>query len=104
MRKDSICAPTIAPLRSRAIVSVSGSSGTARQLSPADVAPELLAAELHLLRGGPTLLRRGRDILGHGRHREHSTARRNERPVVAPLRARVKDVNSVDRSRQVDDV
>src|SRR5678816_4695479 len=50
--------PRIAASRSRAIVSVSGNSGTAVQLAPRDVAPQLLAGERNALGVRPRQLGR----------------------------------------------
>src|SRR6266481_2034244 len=63
--------PRIAPSRSRAIVSVSGSSGTAHNLPPPDVTPQLLSLARHLL-GVRSRQLRGLDETGGDRgHREH---------------------------------
>src|SRR5512140_327271 len=73
-----MAAPETARSRSRAIVSVSGSSGTSLLLSPGDVAPELFAIELDLARDAcafaPGEGERGRDR----RDCEHPSARSNQ--------------------------
>src|SRR5438045_9675767 len=67
----SIFRPRIAPSRSRAIVSVSGNSGIACQLTPADVAAKLFPPERNLFGvisrqlGGLEQTRRDRS------HRQH---------------------------------
>src|SRR5690606_12092867 len=82
--------PTTRPRRSRAIVSASGSSGTALQLPPADVAPIVFAVELDGRGGGAAALRGLRQRAPDAGHREHAPARRHEPPVLA-ARAGVED-------------
>src|ERR1700686_5135317 len=67
--------PRIAPSRSRAIVSVSGNSGTAHHLPPPDVASQLLSLERHLLGVGSRQLRGFDQTRGDCCHREHPASR-----------------------------
>src|SRR5450830_1715539 len=96
-------APLIAASRSRAIVSVSGSSGTAGELAPTDVVPELLAAEGYTLRRVAALARGGGDVVRNCSNSEHAAAGGDERSVIQPFRAGVKDEYVVSRWRQVND-
>src|SRR3954464_4261280 len=75
----SMIAPPTSASRSRAIVSVSGSSGNAAQLPPADVRPELATWKSHLLGRLAAAARGGLDVRGQTCHGEHTTARRPER-------------------------
>src|SRR5690606_5227022 len=82
--------PTTRPRRSRAIVSASGSSGTALQLPPADVAAVVLALELDGRGRRPAALGGLRQRASDAGHREHAPAPRHQPPVLAP-RAGVED-------------
>lgn len=66
--------PTRLALRSRASVSVSGNSGTATVLAPADVASEHAAGERHLVGAETASLLRFGERLRHARHCKHATA------------------------------
>jgi hypothetical protein len=71
---DSITRPAIVAFRSRAIVSVSGSSGIPLELAPRDVTPDLLAVERHTL---GIFAGRGCSLfycIGNAGNREHSAA------------------------------
>src|SRR5512133_2631055 len=74
--------PAIAACRSRAIVSVSGSSGTTCELAPADVAPELLPVERDVGCGRGTLLARRLECWGERGDRKHTSAGCTQRAVV----------------------
>src|SRR5258706_5022314 len=73
LRTDTffILRPRIAPSRSRAIVSVSGNSGTAHNLPPPDVASQLLSLERHPLGVGSRQLRRLDEARRDNGHRKH---------------------------------
>src|SRR5438128_4460568 len=73
-----ILRPLIAPSRSRAIVSVSGNSGTARQLTPANVASQLLPLERHLLGMVARHLARLDQTRSHSGDGKHPTAGSDE--------------------------
>src|SRR4051812_39946556 len=100
----SIVAPPIAPSRSRAIVSVSGSSGTAGQLAPTDIASELLAVDFDPLGNGPTAARGGGDVIGDRGDGEDASAGRHEGAVGAAPSACMEYQDVVDRRREVNDV
>src|SRR5882762_3322443 len=63
--------PRIAPSSSRAIVSVSGNSGTAHNPPPTDVASQLLSLKRHPLGVRPRQLRGFDEIRGDCGHCEH---------------------------------
>src|SRR5262245_30337233 len=70
----AIVAPRIVSSRSRAIVSVSGSSGIAGELSPADVRAELATVESHQLSRFAASLRSLFDVGAEPGHGEHAPA------------------------------
>src|SRR5688572_31030291 len=74
----AIVAPATRRCRSRAIVSTSGSSGTARGLAPADVAAELLPIEVDRSRGREAASLRLREVTGNASHGDHASAGRDE--------------------------
>src|SRR6478735_4878234 len=98
----AIAAPDTARSRSRAIVSVSGSSGTALLLPPADIAAELLPFELDLAGHARALAPRGVERGCDGRHREHSAPRSNQLSARIEGCSGVKDVNVSLAGRQSD--
>src|SRR5690348_18235162 len=74
----AIVAPASARCRSRAMVSVSGSSGMALELPPRDVGAVLAARELDRTRRADARALGGGERIGHTGHREHASARRDE--------------------------
>src|SRR6185503_2071974 len=100
----SIRRPLIAPFKSRAIVSVSGNSGTACQLAPSDVVPELLSAERHRLGVRSGHLRGLEETGGDGRYGQHAPTRCDELVCRVPCCARVKDFDAFARRRKLNDI
>src|SRR5512141_2143437 len=85
--------PAMASFKSRAIVSVSGSSGMSLQLSPANVASELLAIETDFLCVLARALRRFLNGIADSRNGENPSARCEELVrCVVPDRRSVKDM------------
>src|SRR6476646_6017822 len=84
------------------MVSVSGSSGTALELPPSDVAAELLSLEADGTRGFRAFALRLAERRGHGRHGEDPTASRHQLSRGVERRSRVEDVNVLGFGWQVD--
>src|ERR1035437_535862 len=102
-----IVRPRSSRSRSRAIVSVSGGSGTrllllAGNLAPADIRAELFALELNSLRVVETPPLRDGDGLAERAHGEHAAARGDEAAVGVARRTGVKDEDAVFRRGQGD--
>src|SRR4051812_2808096 len=74
----AIVLPATRRWRSRAMVSTSGSSGTAGNLAPADVSAKLLAFEADPVGGDATAPLRLFEGRSDASHREHATTRRHQ--------------------------
>src|SRR5450432_2138141 len=91
--RATIIEPDSARSRSRAIVSVSGSSGTPLQFPPPDVATELLPLELDRTRDARTLALGVRERRADGGHGEDSSARSDQLASRIERCSRVKNVD-----------